>query len=238
MKKFFSVFVCVLMACIALAASFLPTKTAVFCENNDATCESAMHENGISGRDWIDDGVSIENDGFDAINALELPLVTIESLADYEQYIAQRYESSNFVTYEMVQEIGTFVCFVCFPEVTIGNHEGYIYTLRDESGQLIYVNIEPFREFEQESSNIATSNVVEDDLRVCVSLENGYLKHNDMQFFYVAGELFHISWQQNDLRFTLYGDGTLADYSTESDTFVSKLILGEQIQLELSALQD
>ena len=214
--------------CIVFAICFGQQETLLNKSSNEEVAAAIGNVHSVEQIDTSTVSPEASCYGSENVN-VEKPLLTIESLQEYEQHIAQLNNLSDFVTYEMIQEFGEFIDFVCLSESRIGDYSCYMYMLQDNNGQNLYLSVNPLKKELTESINANASIVVGDDLRMCSSGRSGYLIHNNMQYYYVSGELLYISWVQGNLQFTLTGDGALGNYSVDQNTIFGKLIMGETV---------
>lgn len=151
---------------------------------------------------------------------------TFTSLEDYEKYVSSGVESSTFITYDMVKEFGTFASFVDYGAPKC---KSYKYGLIDKNGYTLNLHIRSSSEelLIEEELKLFSSTHNTQDMRIYT--QNGYQIINDIYFFYNAGNLVSIVWDDGEIRYKIRSGGTksLSDYSIQKETPLSRLLNAE-----------
>ena len=129
----------------------------------------------------------------------------------------------NFITYDMIKNIGAFDCIV------VSSFDDYGYLLFDEND--IGITVRMFSALNNDSTTPITSTYEANDLRKIIAPDNqkSALTHNGILYNYSeSGGLYQISWQYAEQTITIamtINYVRLADYPLDGETtFVSQLL--------------
>ncbi len=155
---------------------------------------------------------------------VERPLLTIESMDEYQQLLDSSIFSSNFVPYSQISRFGNFVSLIFLSDTASGDYSSYMYNMIDETGYEITLRINDF----EVSDTIVSTDVIEDvntqDMRQLSQGTNGHYIASGLKYRYVSGKLLTISWVSEGVEFELGGVSMLYDYPTNSSTILSNLM--------------
>lgn len=156
------------------------------------------------------------------------PMLTIESMEEYNKFLETMPDVDGFVTYDMIKEIGTFKHFVCLSDSRFNDYSHYTYGITDDTGSefILYV-----KHTNDTSLNVTEAIGVLDaqDMRLADEERHGIYQHQGFIYKYYSGKLNSIIWYAKGREFVLAGVGAnLADYpATSENTFISKLLKQE-----------
>ncbi len=148
-----------------------------------------------------------------------------ESYTEYQDYLEEFELPSNFTTYEMIRPLGSFKSFTCS---IYGDFNYYSYSVTDEAGYDIGFSIR--NDLNNPSSSNTITNVDPDDMRFLNSNEQGtFYGPSGLEYNYIQGELYDISFLQGNLRYSIYFDmygetHCLANYPINNSSLVSQLL--------------
>lgn len=161
-------------------------------------------------------------------NGEEVPLLTISTLEDYNEFLSSENLPKNFITYDMLKDIGDFEYLIFLSDGYNGDFTEYMYTVKDSTGYDISVYVEPSIESDVLNSNtIIAETINRTDLRTIGSAESGIYMYNDLKYKYVSGKLLSIAWDMDGLRYTLTGSSMLDNYPDQNNTFMGLLLNGD-----------
>ena len=167
-----------------------------------------------------------QNGDIEASQGGDRPMLSIESVGEYTDFIKSTKLPENFVTYEKINQLGDFKFkfLVFLEEVHAIEYKSYLYTLVDSSGYEICLYIDNLETVETDDINISTDTVNAADMRTIAEKTSGTFTTDGISYKYVAGELLSISWIDQGIRYKLCGDPMLSDYPATQSTFVGKLL--------------
>lgn len=161
-------------------------------------------------------------------NGVEVPLLTISTLEDYNEFLSSENLPKNFITYDMLRDVGDYVCLIFLSDGYNGDFTEYMYTVKDSTGYEISVYVEPSIESDVLSSNtIIAEKINRTDLRTNGSVESGIYMYNDVKYKYVSGKLLSIVWDMDGLRYTVTGSSMLDNYPDQKNTFMGLILNGD-----------
>lgn len=171
-------------------------------------------------------------------NGVEVPLLTISTLDDYNKFMSSENLPENFITYDMLKDIGDFVYLIFLSDGYNGDFTEYMYTVKDSTGYDISVYVEPSIESDVLNSNtIIAEKINRTDLRTIASAESGIYIYNDVKYKYVSGKLLSIAWDMDGLRCTLTGNSMLDNYPDQNNTFMGLILNGDTSKDAFSVLE-
>lgn len=161
-------------------------------------------------------------------NGVEVPLLTISTLDDYNEFLSSENLPKNFITYDVLKDIGDFVYLIFLSDGYNGDFTEYMYTVKDSTGYDISVYVEPSIESDVLISNtIIAEKINRTDLRTIGSDESGFYMYNDVKYKYVSGKLLSIAWDMDGLRYTVTGSSMLDNYPYQKNTFMGLILNGD-----------
>lgn len=185
-------------------------------------------------------GISEDQDLADNVvdgNTL-VQFLTINTLSEYEEHFASKKEISDFVTYDMIKEIGEFKTFTCRSNFVAGDYSAYHYVLIDSSGIEFMLNIKTVNREDEEKNRTILDIQPGGNMRKTDADETGYLYYKDIWYRYSKGKLASVTWYKNNLRFQLTAvSDTFANHPEDAaETFVGKLLSAETAQATIASL--
>ncbi len=159
--------------------------------------------------------------------------------SEYSQIYDEQYPAlpDNFVTYEMIKKLGSFVAY----EETEAVYVSYImftYVVKDTNDcqLLLDMRYQDFKEFPPEEFLDLNLN---GDMRTLETRDSGYYCIGNIVYRYNAGRLSSISWMHNGVQFWLSPSRRpeLCDYPLDGeDTIASRLLNSETAAAALEEL--
>lgn len=147
-------------------------------------------------------------------NALSMDYVYIEDLAEYHKCIAAAELPDNFVTAEMLSDLGEFEVFYVDPY----DFSGYMYCLNTIDGHEITLHVthDPgrfqdsiYKDWEALDISKAGTNMLQ-----LKTEEQGIITRDGVEYRYrFTGDLGSISWIADNIQFTLSANGGWPDYT-------------------------
>ena len=174
----------------------------------------------------------------DQIINVDPVMLNFESKQDYDDYINSHTLPDNFITYDMLKELGEFdaVVFLTYPEFS-----QTFYTFIDELGCELNLYVETRVErqtFDTDKENYTlVDNIESIDMRYIENLPEGtsLYYYGDLRYTYISGKLISIMWIYDGIEYTLCGTSGLFNYPNIQTTISGKLMNQEQAN---SALED
>ena len=155
----------------------------------------------------------------------EIATPTFETYEEYLEFIGNAKNlPDDFVTYDMLKEIGDFKYFIC----SSPNFNSYMYTFIDENNVEIFARVSPLPNEIKTHPIVVPNNI--NNLRnvLPIGVSSRYSHNNITYGYYFNGELSSIRWAMETKLVTLSCSGqsnTLADYPLDGETtFVSQLL--------------
>ena len=149
------------------------------------------------------------------------------STGDYNEYLdflsTEKVKiPDDFITYEMIENIGTFKCFVAM------SFNSYTYLMIDSNEMWVSVTISSNLNSFSTTTMVVPGNT--NDLRKVTALNNqrsAFVHNNLLYNYYESGRLYRISWQFSGktILLNMTNNMRLADYPLDGETtFVSQLL--------------
>jgi hypothetical protein len=216
--------------------------------NTDECIDPPLEETEIpDGEDASSDDAPLDDAGEDIqspsdendfSSSMDVPLVMTESYQAYQEFIKAYTLPNNFVYYDHIKSFGAFKDFVCLSDARYGDYSHYMYTLIDDNDFEFSLYVASGRESPWQPNIITYAN--ENNMRVLSSKESGIYERDGLCYSYVDGALLSISWQSNELTYTLVGYSMLNNYPVKSTSLVGKMmnvqdaieVLGSKFDLE------
>jgi hypothetical protein len=151
---------------------------------------------------------------------------TFRTLEDYGTYISSGVDTKSFITYEMVQDYGTFALFADYGRPKCNT---YLYELIDKNGYRLDIDIEPrtpLTEVPETATDVQLHNY--NDLRTNPAHLSA-IKVNNVYYTYYEGKLYSIAWYTDTHIFTIKAGRTVrpSEYPDGETTLISRLLNGE-----------
>ena len=158
--------------------------------------------------------------------------ITLQTYDAYREFLEQNDLPEEFVEYEQVESIGSFNSLVFLSDARNADYSEYMYGFTESSKNTVFLTIVPSSK--ENTSVISTSLSIDDinqsDMRFTKNREvSGIFKIDDLSYKYIKGTLLSITWENNDLRYTLSCASTFSDYQLDLNTYISKLLVYEYI---------
>ncbi len=251
MKKIFPLFTVIILF-VFLSACVATTKDADDIESNNEVISQldtasrnttdTEEDNAISTEE--DDAISTEED--DTISAEtkdeqydteaiippeggEAPLLTIESLTEYQKLLSSEKLPTDFVDYSQIESIGDFKHIVFLSDAYDGDYSWYMYDLIDSTGYELSLYVKKGDENEttepNSTSNKSVTNINQDNMRTLTDESSGVYVHDEITYHYMYGKLTYIEWEFDAISFELAGVSSPIDkYPSTNNTFIGKLL--------------
>lgn len=155
----------------------------------------------------------------------ERPLLTFESIELYQKFLNQSRLPENFVRYEKISQLGSFVNLVFLSDASAGDFSSYMYSLVDDSDYEITLYVNSNMTADNESTNnIDISSINSNDMRQLSGASSGKYAQGELVYKYVSGKLLSIAWNSEGISYKLCGSSMLSDYPSTSSTVVGQLL--------------
>lgn len=157
----------------------------------------------------------------------ERPLLTFESQNEYTKFLNLNKMPDDFVSYNKINNIGTFKSLVFTSDAYNNDYSSYMYTLIDSIGFEITLYVDHNEGVLSKLDSI--SNLNGKDMRLLSDTRSGVYISNGLKYQYVSGQLLSISWEFQDINYSLCSSepSLLSNYPLTESTFVGKMINNE-----------
>ena len=152
---------------------------------------------------------------------------TFTTIAEYEQYISAVKQGDNFISYDMLQNVGRFRTFVNYGRTEPCHN--YSYGLVDDNGIEISIHVNSLPNDIDKTEKVILLEK-QDDLRTA-STATGVYTDGGIRYYYVDGALKRIEWlYENCLVFIVGPGNTLQTYPNNSNTITGRLLNSQTAQ--------
>ncbi|MBE6668328.1 MAG: hypothetical protein E7607_08490 [Ruminococcaceae bacterium] len=213
MKKKFTAILLLCSLCLAICACDMNALDEVN-QNNSTETYAKNNTEKTEGQDITEES--------DTIIEIEVELLTIESEAEYTDFLNSNEMPADFVSYDKIEAIGTFYGLVFLSDAYRNDYSSYMYSLIDSNGVEITLYVDHCDETLSTSSSILGVN--EMDMRLLSDESSGAYVSDNIEYRYVSGKLLSISWKAQNINYTLCGSMLLSGYPLTESTFVGKLL--------------
>lgn len=154
----------------------------------------------------------------------ERPLLTFESENEYIEFLGLNVMSDDFVSYDEIDDIGTFKGLVFLSDAYAKDYKSYMYSLVDSEGFEITLYVDHSDGILPNLDSV--SNLNGKNMRLLSNTSSGIYTSNGLNYQYVSGELLSISWETLNINYTLCASGNhmLSNYPLTQSTFVGKML--------------
>lgn len=166
----------------------------------------------------------------------ERPLLTLESIKEYQELINSGKLPSTFVQHEKISQIGDFKSLVFLSDALAGEYSSYMYNLVDASDYELALYVKHNATNQLTTSSI--TNVTPENLRLLSEKSSGAYIRDELVYQYVSGELLSITWVNEEITYTMSGTSMLSDYPSTNSTFAGKLLNTDTATTTMNALLD
>ena len=174
-------------------------------------------------------GIAFDLASFNAL-ATDVPLLTLETLESYNEYIKSNKMPDNFISYDNLKHLGEFDCFVCLSGTEITEDADCFYVFRDKSGFEFCLYV--YNSKDKSASKVEIKNHIlnfeSNDLKTVGDDKTGTWQydHQGIKYNYIDGQLLSVDWTLNNTRFVLFSGGGgifLNDLPFAQNSPISKL---------------
>ena len=155
----------------------------------------------------------------------ERPLLTLDSENEYIEFLSSGEMPADFVSYDKIEAIGAFYGLVFLSDAYRNDYSSYMYSLIDSNGVEITLYVDHCDETLSTSGSILGVNEI--DMRLLSDESSGAYVSDNIEYRYVSGKLLSISWERQNIVYTLCcvsGDFRLSDYPLTDSTFIGKML--------------
>lgn len=173
--------------------------------------------------------------------SVEIPLLTLTDYSEYEEFIDTHTLQEDFITYDQLSFLGEFGIFIYF-SYYYGNYGEYSYTVIDENGYELFIRMQHLNindeVFDSPAVLDSTAHTNKTDLRNIDNTATCYTMLNNVKYTYVQGKLLSLEWVENNIQYTLSGNGMLDNYPTDGNaTVMSKLLTKSEASNAIAQIQ-
>lgn len=156
-------------------------------------------------------------------NEGERPILTFESENEYKKFLNLAELPADFVSYDEIVAIGAFKGVVFLSDAYANDYSSYMYSLVDFEGFEITLYVDHSEEALSTANSVSKVNKA--NMRLLSDTSSGVYVSGNIKYQYVSGELLSISWENQNINYTLCASGApmLSDYPPAESTFVGKL---------------
>ena len=150
------------------------------------------------------------------------PSLYIGSENDYVAFLNSTELPSDFVSYDEIDAIGAFSCFIFLSDAYIKDYSEYMYVLIDSEGIEITLYVDHEKNVWPPKGPVLPNGT---NMRLLSNTDSGAYDFNGLVYEYLSGKLLSISWEIGDIYYTLYVDTPmLSDYPLTESTFVGRML--------------
>lgn len=209
--------------------------------NNNSINSDSINQNTES--DIINETVTesqTESQTLDIDIIVDYVSLTLCSKQEYDYFVNSYDMPDNFITYDMLNELGEFQALFFPIHPRTNNSLNYVYSLVDESGFELTLYVDPVVEYQTFHSDKDEAGCIDSiesiDMR-CIEEEAPSTRyyHGNIRYGYIYGHLSSVSWIHDEIQYTLYSDLGMGDYPNIETTVAGKLLNKEKAN---EALED
>ena len=154
----------------------------------------------------------------------ERPLMTVETIKQYNKMLDSKILPQDFVKYEDLKALGEFKAFVFLSDAGNNDYSSYLYSLADSSGAELSIYVDHNKENNTSATLQKIENIKTNNMRQIPDEISGRYIEGGLVYKYVSGKLLSISWTNEGITYTLCGSVMLVDYPIIDSTFVGKML--------------
>lgn len=155
---------------------------------------------------------------------VEYPLLSFYSVEECNEFLNGKAETKTFVTYNMIEKIGTFDSITFLSNALLDDYSHYMYRLYDASGYMLYLYVKEGNVQTESRNELIEAQIDPQNLRKLKDKSDGTYICNGYKYQYVNGELLSINWETEAFSFVLSGDSMLSDYPENEKTILGSLL--------------
>ena len=155
---------------------------------------------------------------------VEYPLLSFYSVEEINIFLNGKAESESFVTYNMIEKIGTFDSITFLSNALLDDYSHYMYRLYDASGYMLYLYVKEGNVQTESKDELIDGQIDPHNLRKLKDKSSGTYICNGYQYQYINGELLSINWENEAFSFVLSGVSMLSDYPENEKTIAGSLL--------------
>ena len=162
--------------------------------------------------------------------------VYIYDREEYDAFIrAESRLPEDFITADMLKALGTFQGFICNSDTVF---TAYGYSLILENGYPICLRINHDSQRQNIPISTISTSKIGSDMQKLTANQTGSIYRNGVEYRYMKGYLYHISWMVGDIRMSFDISSDWSRFSALSeDTLISKL-LSASTDVQRSAVKE
>ena len=155
---------------------------------------------------------------------VEYPLLSFYSVEECNEFLNKKTEIKTFVTYNMIEKIGTFDSITFLSNALLDDYSHYMYRLYDDSGYMLYLYVKEGNVQTESKDELIEEQIDPHNLRKLKDKSSGTYICNGYQYQYINGELLSINWENEAFSFVLSGVSMLSDYPENEKTIAGSLL--------------
>lgn len=155
---------------------------------------------------------------------VEYPLLSFYSVEEINMFLNETAEIESFVTYNMIEKIGTFDSITFLSNALLDDYSHYMYRLYDDSGYMLYLYVKEGNAQTESRNELIEAQIDPQNLRKLKDKSDGTYICNGYKYQYVNGELLSINWENEAFSFVLSGVSMLSDYPENEKTIAGSLL--------------
>ncbi|MBQ8408135.1 MAG: hypothetical protein IJY39_04655 [Clostridia bacterium] len=147
------------------------------------------------------------------VENVEIPLMTFESLDELDAFLKMNKIPRNFVTYDVISDMGEFISFVFLSDAQSGDYSHGFYSLRDKSGMEIGVYVQFLNDTYVSAEDQIFEVPTPMDLRTSETNGSklGVYVVDQISYTYISGLLSSIKWEIDNIQFTILFNSSIVD---------------------------
>lgn len=160
----------------------------------------------------------------------ERPLLTVDTFDEYTKMLNSIRLPDDFVSYEKISQFGDFGGLVFLSETQKGDFSWYMYNLFDPLGDrfVIYINSNSNARDKYPTETIPEGSIDLSNMRRLAEEKRGVYAINGIEYNYVSGMLYSITWMHEGVEYVLFGIHVLSNYPDTDSTLIGKLLNGNR----------
>ncbi len=133
----------------------------------------------------------------------ETPSLTFTNQTAYESFATGADLPENFVFYDQIAPLGSFASCMFLSDVSKKDYTSYMYTVVEESGRSLVIQIDQNGRTLNATDTISESNINPENMRSLRQNQSGTYTYHGIQYRYTSGDLVSIAWEKNGTVFTI-----------------------------------
>lgn len=157
-----------------------------------------------------------------------MPVQTEDSYNNMLTALRINQGNTDFVSYDELKHLGSFVSFAWISNISGGNMSRYQYALEEESGRVLMIRVESTDALplQTEAAITLPAGAKRSSLS---SKETGVFQDGGIAYRYTEGSLISVSWENGSHRFTISSPSLIENGSSE-ESLVKRLLAPETAQ--------